>query len=279
MKKLKLKHKVLLIIVIVVVVTMLSIFFNQSWVLVFYSTILSLFPEEIKNFFIQFSSNKSNIRVSYSYIFRIEINGWYLLVKDEQGRNNYHPVGGVYKYYPEQIGIAEKFDGTYDGLFNDTQDTQNDLRLIIKKNRLKQFKIWFSKETERENISNLSREFKEELIERKILPDDIFNNIKYKYLGSYTKKSYNETLKMDQIRHYDIIDLRLTNSQKSLLRNINKSPTSLYLFATKNNIESGFIESGGNRYDIADYSKLIIIGNNDYNQEFDNTKEYSIKTI
>lgn len=272
------KYKIILVLVIIVIVSLLSYFFEQVWILLLYSTIISLFPGEIKNIFSHIFSAKQ-IRISYSYIFRIEVNGYYLLVKDEQGRNNYHPVGGVYKFNSEEVDISDDFEGSYDGLFNDTEDTQDDLRLIIKKNKLKKFKKWFSKEIQREILCDLSREFREELLERKILSIDIFKNIKYKYAGSYTSKSYNDILKMNQVRHYDIIDLKLTNIQKKYLKEINKAPTDLYLFATKNNIENGCIESGGNRYEIANYTKLILIGSPyKLSKEFDNSIEYSIKT-
>lgn len=272
----KKKQKLFFILSIIIIVSLLSYFFKQAWILLFYSTIISLFPSEIKKLFSTIVCAKY-IRVSYSYIFRIQINGYYLLVKDEQGRNNYHPVGGVYKFRSEQIDISDRFEGSYDGLFNDTEDTQDDLRLIIKKNKLKEFKNWFSKGVQRENLFNLSREFKEELIVRNILPMDVFNCIKYKYVGSYETKSYNEVLKMDQLRHYDIIDLKLTSSQKKYLKKINKNPTDLYLFANKNNIENGCIETAGNRYEIANYTKLVLIGTPyKLSKEFADANDYTI---
>lgn len=187
-------------------------------------------------------------------------------------------MGGVYKFDSEQVDISENFDGSYDGLFNDTEDTQDDLRLIIKKNKLKTFKKWFSKEIQRETLSDLSREFREELLERKILSSDVFKNIKYKYVGSYTAKNYNDILKMNQIRHYDIVDLKLTNVQKKHLKTKNNTPQDYYLFATKNNIENGCIETGGNRYEIAKYTKMILIGTSyKLKKEFDNSSEYRVK--
>lgn len=273
------KPKIVPIAIIFIVVSLLSYFFNQAWLLLLYTSIISLFPNEIKDFFRNISL-KSSFRVSYSYVFRITINNYYLLVKDEQGRNNYHPVGGVYKYHSDQIDISEKFDGSYDGLFDDTFDTQDDLRLTIKKGKLKEFKEWFSQGTERENISDLSREFTEELIDRKILSQDSFGSIKYKYLGSYSKKSFNTSLKINQLRHYDIINIKLTPSQKDSLRNLmsNNSQNKQYIFATKENIESGYIEHSGKRYEIAEYTKIILIGNHNYSVEFDNKTEFVVKT-
>lgn len=278
MKKLKLKHRIIFVVFIIIVVSLLSYFFSQPLLLLLYTTIISLFPSEIKDWFEKIDF-KGSIRVSYSYLFRITVNNRYLLVKDEQGRNSYHPVGGVYKYNSLMIDMSEQFDGNYDGLFDDTEDTQDDLRLIIKKDKLKRFKKWFSSESDREIISNLSREFKEELIDRNILPKNPFSSIKYRYLGSVSHKSFNQSLKIKQIRHYDIINLKLTQSQKNVIRSLPDSPNENYLFATPGNIEAGYIEYGGRRYDIAEYTKMILIGNRNYSKEFDTETTYSIKVI
>ena len=176
----RLLYKIIFGILILVCVTAIAIIFQQPWFLVLYNTVLALFPSEIKKFFNKIP-NAKRIRISCSYIFKIETSGHYLLVKDEQGRNNFHPVGGVYKYDPDSIDIAERFEGEYDGLFDDGSDTRYDLRITIDRKKFKKFKKWFCTEKQRENTNDLSREFKEELIDRNILPEDVFEHIKYKY--------------------------------------------------------------------------------------------------
>lgn len=253
-----------------------AILFKQPWLLALYNLILALFVDEIKKLF-YIITNSKQVRVSFSYIFRIEVGGNYLLVKDEQGRNNYHPVGGVYKYYPDDIDIGYYFDGEYDGLFNSTQDTEDDLRLKIRKRKLKNFKKWFSTEKSRENSENLSREFKEELIDRNIVDKDVFSEIKYKYVGSYTQKSFNKDLRMRQIRHYDIFNIKLSNSQRTFLKSLMAQNSEFYVFATQENINNGFMQFSGKRYDIAEYSKLIMnIKSNQLVKEYE-TKEYIAK--
>lgn len=273
----KLKNKIIATIFIVLISTAIAFFFKQPWFLALYNLVLALFPTEIKGIFSRITNNKQ-IRVSYSYIFRIELQGNYLLVKDEQGRNNYHPVGGVYKYYPEEIDIGDLFNGEYDGLFNATQDTEDDLRLKIKRSKLKNFNRWFSTEKNRENSDDLSREFKEELLDRKILDENIFDEIKYKYVGSFTKKSYNKELNLNQIRHYDIFSIKLSNAQRTFLQNLMKSNSENYLFATQENINNGFIHFAGKRYEIAEYTKLILnIKANELTEEY-TPIEHTVKT-
>ena len=55
----------------------------------------------------QLKYRKKEIRLSFSYLFKIQIDGKYLLIKGNRLKNQYQPVGGVYKYYPEAI-LQEK---------------------------------------------------------------------------------------------------------------------------------------------------------------------------
>src|SRR5690242_2262007 len=48
----------------------------------------------------------SEIRLSISYLYRIEMNGKYLLIKSYRIPNTYQPVGGVYKYYDPEAKKA-----------------------------------------------------------------------------------------------------------------------------------------------------------------------------
>lgn len=48
-------------------------------------------------------SSVKQIRFSCAYLFRIKVDGRYFLVRDEQRRNHFQPVGGVYKYLDKNI--------------------------------------------------------------------------------------------------------------------------------------------------------------------------------
>lgn len=254
----KIVVRIIFALLIFSVVTALAILLQQSIIYLLYSTILALFATEIKTFFQRIPTYK-NVRLSYSYVFKIEFSGQYLLVKDEQGRNNFHPVGGVYKFNPDNI---EDFEVEYDRVFDVTPDTKDDLRIIIKHNDLKKFETWFQKNEDREIMENLSREFKEELIDRGILPKEVFSSVKYKYNGSHTQKSYNNALRMKQIRHFDIVTIKLTNAQKEYLNSLLTQVSDQYVFATKDDICTGQKEANGKHYAIAEYTDLIVTGTN-----------------
>ena len=85
--------------------------------------IVTWFKANILNF------NK-DIYISFSYLYRIEIEGKYLLVRGELLDDRYQPVGGVYKYYQE---ASDFLKGTIHAI-PETQFTNNiesdDLMLI-----------------------------------------------------------------------------------------------------------------------------------------------------
>lgn len=251
-------------VIIVILVTLGICFWGIKWLSFLYTTVLALFPNEIKNLgksILSWFRRGRQIRVSYAYLFRLQYKNLYLLVKDEQGRDEYHPVGGVYKYYPDAINIEETFEGSYDGLFEITPDTNDDLRLIIGNSKLKEFNKWFRSYQERETYKNLSREFKEELIETGILSKKIFDQITYKYVGSYTHKDKNEKLNIKQIHHFDIFSIRLTAQQQKEMDKLRERNDNRYIFASENNIEEGKTSFAGRVYYISKTSQHILIKN------------------
>lgn len=254
------KVKYLFVPIIIITVSLIAAICQENLILLLYTTILALFPSELKSLFNNFFKDKQ-LRLSYSYLFNIQIGNCYLLVKDSQGRNQYQPVGGVYKYDANLVDINELFHGTSDGLFADSNSSSNELRIVINKRKLTDFNTWFKSYQSRETIENLGREFKEELIDSNILKADIFEEIKYRYVGSFTEKGVNSSLRLPQIRHFDVVSFKPTNAQRTYLENLMRQTSFKYVFASKQDIENGFIQFAGHRYNIAEHAKLILVGN------------------
>ena len=42
------------------------------------------------------------VRISFAYLFRIKIDGKYLLVRNTRGTEKFQPVGGVYKLFENE---------------------------------------------------------------------------------------------------------------------------------------------------------------------------------
>ena len=183
-----------------------------------------------------------NIRFSCAYLFRIKIDGQYFLVRDEQRRNQFQPVGGVYKYTDPTI--LKQFDAEQCRKFRYSSDLDDDLRIIVPRNKVFAFYKWYTKQTGRENIKNLYREFKEEIIDR--IPEltheniESFKTIHYKYCGENIVSSTYKTAngeKALQIHMADIVELIPTQPQLHAFRSLKKYNNSpIFYFATEDEI-------------------------------------------
>ena len=110
----------------------------------------------------------------------------------------------------------------------------------------------------RERIDNLSREFKEELIDKNIVN---WNRISYRYCGRHiTDLHWGEHFQCYELLLADIIELLPTPEQENDLRNLMGLPSESYRFATAKEIISFGIDtnSGDLKETIADHTTKII---------------------
>lgn len=185
-----------------------------------------------------------SIRFSCAYLFRIYINGKYFLVRDEQGRNTFQPVGGVYKYTDDSF--LEKTHATQCMRFGTNTDLDCDLRIIVPRNKASKFKNWYKKEIGRECQTNLYREFQEEVLDRiDGIDASAFEQIEYRCCGSHIEVSRMGENDL-QIRMADVVELCPTVQQTKVFLDLMQHESSLYCFATKEDIyELG--RTGGNQ--------------------------------
>lgn len=130
-------------------------------------------------FFTQILYRTKSIRISVAYLFRIKIDGKYLLVKSNR-RDYFQPVGGAFKTLPSSKHIFEKLNLESDRLIETEKGiAKGDLRIFTKGINVIEFIDWFNSKKDRE----LSpwREFYEELVATKILPRKKFRFIDYEY--------------------------------------------------------------------------------------------------
>lgn len=185
------------------------------------------------------------VRITVAYLFRIEMNGKYLLIKRHKSDFiGYQPVGGAYKYFKEEN--RAKFDEL--GIMPCNQivrdeDTENDIRLEMnKRKKLIDFLKWFDSRKDRE--IDPFREFCEELIEPGLLPRSLFPHIKYSYIGKHQEGILRtEDYPIDQFRHADIFELRIeSESQKQAILDLAKHEE--IIFATPEEIKKGTANNG-----------------------------------
>lgn len=192
-----------------------------------------------------FKRNKP-IRVTAAYLFRIEWNGQYLLIKRHKKDNpGYQPVGGTYKYFKEEN--RELFDKLGIEPCNRVErddDTEHDLRIIIRKRKkLIEFLKWFESRKDRE--LDPWREFAEEMIEQGHVTEEAFQHIKYVFVRKAEEYvSPSPVYDVDEFRYADIFELRLEGDQqrseiKALLHNGEE-----IIFATADEIRAGMTTTG-----------------------------------
>lgn len=178
----------------------------------------------------QFLYRKKEIRISIAYLFRIKVNGKYLLVKSRT-RNHYQPVGGVFKTLPGSKKIFDKLKVKSDRLIEtDHGIAKGDLRVFVKGINVIEFLDWFNSKEDRE-ISPW-REFCEELLTTGIIPYPQFRYIDYEY----KKTIQSPIMKLDTgelgMFIHEIFDLVPNDEQQPILENLlQQGNTPTYIWA------------------------------------------------
>ena len=208
----------------------------------------------------------TKIRISFAYLFRIKVDGKYFLVQNVRTKK-YQPVGGAYKLEPKEAQyLSEKIPVEDDDRIPIDTTTRGDYRLYVKNKDLRRFIKRFDKTPYRENINNLSREFIEELFTTNILDKDTFGDLTYKYCGRHiTDVEYGDFFECYELLLADIIEVRLTNKQEELFRELMKKTDDQYIFATFNEIKTGGVKHGTSdlKDNIANHAPKILSENSD----------------
>lgn len=185
------------------------------------------------------------IRATVAYLFRIEVNGKYVLIKRHKpDRIGYQPIGGAFKYFKEENReLFDKLGIEPCNLVPRDADTKDDLRIRINKRKhLLEFLKWFDSRKNRE--IDPWREFYEELVEPGLLPIELFKHVKYVYIGNHKELvPPSPGFPIDQFRYAEIYELRPdSDEQKQAIENlINQNEIT---FATPDEIRSGSSSDG-----------------------------------
>lgn len=151
---------------------------------------------------------KKNIRISFSYLFRIQVDGTYFLVRGNK-KKQFQPVGGVYQRYDGSNAILRDIFQEDDEM---KKGNEKDLRGKVKGKDLKKFTQWFESRQDREITCH--REFKEELINSKILDKEKFEELHYSYLGTHKTNIFTSEYYGKEFLLADIYELELNDEQK-----------------------------------------------------------------
>lgn len=206
-----------------------------------------------------FIDKDTYIRISFAYLFRIKIDGKYLLVRNERNTKKFQPVGGVYKMNDsEKNYLSENFNVLDDDKISIDESSRNDYRLRIKNKYLRKCVKRFDNNSNRETFENLSREFKEELVDKQIVN---WKEIKYKACGRHvTGIIYSKHFQIYELLLADVVEIMLTPKQEADLRKMITNTSDYYCFANENEIASLGVDAkcGVLEETIADHSEKIL---------------------
>ena len=204
--------------------------------------------------------NKTEVRISFAYLYRIKVGNRYFLVKNSRGTEKYQPVGGVYKfYYSEKYLLKKRFHVMDDNKVPIDNSSRDDYRLRMENGFLLDFVDRFNcSDADRENIKNIGREFREELIDSGILN---WNTIRYRYCGRHMSElKFGEHFQIYELLLADIVELLPTEQQLLDLQHLMEQKTNQYYFASKEEIDSLGINTAEGKLQefIADHTKKIL---------------------
>lgn len=206
------------------------------------------------------------IRISFAYLFRIKVDGQYFLVQNSRTKK-YQPVGGAYKFTQEEADyLRDNIPVENDDRIPVDRITKCDYRLLVKNEYLRKFVRRFNKTQYRENISNLSREFVEEMFSTGILYNSSFGALSYKYCGRHmTNVEHSSVFNHYELLLADIIEVQLSDTQEQLFRNLMGTDCNKYRFSTADEIKSLGVKFRTNELedDIANHTPKILSENTD----------------
>lgn len=177
----------------------------------------------------------TTVRLSISYLYRIKIDDYYFLIRGVRIRDQFQPVGGVYKRFNGSDDFFTKIGALDDDLYPIDKSSKNDLRLRIKGRHLLQFIRWFSLEKDRER--DPWREFYEELIETEIITKNQFPYLFTRKIKNYVSGiSWSDYVQSMELFIADIYEPILNDEQYLAISKLAESSTEKYIFATEHQI-------------------------------------------
>lgn len=166
----------------------------------------------------QLYKRNESVYVSLSYLFRIKITGEnkYLMVRGSKIKNQYQPVGGVYKRFPS---LDEKWRNWDARASKNDPRNADDLRFETKRKNIPAVRRWFYRRLNREVC--VWREFYEELVSTGILSAERFTHIKPEYLYSIEETLISRKGKSTkQFLIYDIFTIQMDDAQSDAVRDL-----------------------------------------------------------
>lgn len=118
---------------------------------------------------------RTRVRISASYLYRIELDGRFLLIRGGRFPDQFQPVGGVFKILTTGSARLQQLGVVTDTFIPIDANSNNDLRIRLAGGKILPFLHWFESGQGRE--TSPWREFQEELIAANLVAADKFPNV------------------------------------------------------------------------------------------------------
>ena len=206
----------------------------------------------------KFIKKDTLVRISFAYLYRIKVDDKYLLIPNGRGTGKFQPVGGVYKLLgDEKFELKKLYHVVDDDKISIDESSRNDYRLRLENQHLREFVKRFDSCATRERINDLSREFKEEMVETGLVDWD---KIEYRVCGRHiTELEHEKHFQIYELLLADVVELIPTADQMKDLEALAQNKSDKYIFATSEEINSLGINTKLKKLDetIADHSVKI----------------------
>lgn len=205
-------------------------------------------------FYLKYFQKEKLIRFSISYLFRIKLNGKYLLIKGNR-IEQLQPIGGVYKYYDSFKNFIREWDIKDDSGFPIDETSKNDLRVRVPISYTLKMIEWFQTKKNREFC--VFRELHEELLSNDFFKDKDLKDLSIEYIKTDIQPiKYSEPFKINEILIADIFELNLTQEQEKIFKEFVQTNPSFQI-VTEDQIKCGSIILDKS-YPIGKHSKNLI---------------------
>jgi NTE family protein len=195
------------------------------------------------------------VRVSISGLFRIKIDGKYLLVLGNR-IPQFQPVGGVLKRLPKATYKLSELGVLDDDKLPIDNASRGDLRVRVPLKHLPQFLEWYRTSSGRETTPD--REFREELLETSLLPSDKFKYIFHEHVRTHVSGiGWSPHFNSHEVLIAEIYELNATPEQEELLIDLQTKPSEKYIWCDETVIRSkGYDER--TKHDVGRISETAI---------------------
>lgn len=178
---------------------------------------------------------KADIRISASYLIRIQDRDKFLLIRGSRYPDQFQPLGGVYKFNPSALEQFKKWELQTDTFVPVDDRSVDDLRVRIKGRHLVSFLRWF--ESGRNREVGAFREYFEELAGPYDLQHEQLQNIRFDLRKRHINKiRYSDYAQSKELLIADIFDLVCDQSQLERVKQVSEENPAQFRWVSREQI-------------------------------------------